>query len=494
MPRYIQQGWWFDGNGKIVKEGTVTVYLAGTSTLASIYTASSGGFSTNSVTSSTTDGSWSFYVDTSDYSRTQRFKITFSKSGFTSKTIDDVIIFPFMHNGCVYPEDYGAVGDGTTDDTDAIEEAGNTLQHVVLDAKTYKITRQLDVTGWYMTGQGWQSSAGTRTLLAFSGLGTDAAMITRTATNGRRAILENFFMYGNSWASGTGCEGYGMDIEQTVTVRNVYVYGFKLSGIFTHNNAAGDGGPYDSLFENVRSDYNGAHGFLVGTGSNAMTFINCSGKWNGAPSYGTAPSVAGSGDGFHLEYANEGNPGASYNSYVTEGIKIVGGDCSYNSRYGWNFVDGAYGDYSPSYAEGNLQATPGQVSIGDVTYCFIRLGAVTSAATEVNFAADYADYLETNSIFVSGKHYGSGNSNTSTSRYNFINANLNTILAYTDGSNYVSLAPNSGGHLNINRQGTPQILITGLDTYADNAAAVAGGLTAGMLYKTTTTGVLAVVV
>lgn len=393
----------------------------------------------------------------------------------------------------VYPEWWATnTTPGSTDMGAAILAAGNTLLPVDLAPTSYKVSQQLDVTGWIMTGKGWQSSAGTRTLLAFSGLGTDAAMITRTATNGRRAILENFFMYGNSWASGTGCEGYGMDIEQLVTVRNVYVYGFKLSGIFTHNNAAGDGGPYDSLFENVQSHYNGAHGFLAGTGSNAMTFINCSGKWNGAPSYGVAPSVAGSGDGFHLEYANEGNPSTAYNSYVTEAIKILGGDCSYNSRYGWNFVDGASCDISPSYAEGNLQAAPGQVSIGDVSYCFFRLGAVSGAAAGVNFAADYADYLNTNTVFVAGKSYGSGNSNTAVNRRNYINANLNTIFAYADESNYVSLAPVAGDHLAINQQGTSKIKILNLDTYADNAAALAGGLTAGMLYVTPA-GVLMIV-
>lgn len=394
----------------------------------------------------------------------------------------------------VYPEWWQVnTTPGSTEMGGAILAAGNTLLPVRLAGTIYLVSQQLDATGWYMTGNGFTTAAGSaRTVLAFAALGTDAAVITRTATNGKRAILENFLMYGNSWGVGTGCEGYGMDIEHTVTVRNVWVGKFKLSGIFTHDNAAGDGGPYDSLFENVRSEYNGQHGFLAGTGSNAMTLINYSGKYNGAPSYGVAPSVAGSYDGFHIEYDNAGNPGAAYHSYVTESLKIFGGDCSYNSAYGWNFVNGAYIDAHPSYAEGNLHAAPAQVNIGDITYGFLVLSGVASAEAGVNFAADYADYLPTNQVFVAGRSFGSGNSNTAVSRQNFLNANLNTILAYTDGSNYVSLAPDASGHLNINRQGDPQILLTGIDTYADNAAALTGGLTAGMVYRTAT-GVLMVV-
>jgi hypothetical protein len=94
MARYIHQGWFFDGNGKLVGGGTVSVYLAGTTTAASVYTATSGGTAASSVPTSTTDGSWYFYVDPADYDLDQKFKIIISKSGFTSKTLDNIVIFP----------------------------------------------------------------------------------------------------------------------------------------------------------------------------------------------------------------------------------------------------------------------------------------------------------------------------------------------------------------------------------------------------------------
>lgn len=93
MARYIYQDTARDGAGNVVASATVSVYLNGTTTAASVYTASSGGTAVNNVTSSS-DGSFYFYADTSDYSATQKFKITIAKSGYTTKTYDDLLIFP----------------------------------------------------------------------------------------------------------------------------------------------------------------------------------------------------------------------------------------------------------------------------------------------------------------------------------------------------------------------------------------------------------------
>lgn len=93
MARYIFQGVARDGAGNIISGATASVYLNGTTTAASVYTASSGGTAVNSVTSAT-DGDFLFYVDTSDYTSTQRFKISISKTGYTTNTYDDVVIFP----------------------------------------------------------------------------------------------------------------------------------------------------------------------------------------------------------------------------------------------------------------------------------------------------------------------------------------------------------------------------------------------------------------
>ena len=97
MPRYKLPSCVFqDQGGNVVKEGTCSVYLAGTSTEANIYAASSGGDAVNSVEADSA-GQCTWYVDTSDYSTTQKFKIIFSNTNFTSKTFDDIVIFPALH-------------------------------------------------------------------------------------------------------------------------------------------------------------------------------------------------------------------------------------------------------------------------------------------------------------------------------------------------------------------------------------------------------------
>ena len=85
-----------DQSGNVVDEGTCSVFLAGTSTVASIYAASSGGTAVNSV-SSDSAGQCTWYVDTDDYDTTQKFDITLSKTNFTSQTYEDVIVFPALH-------------------------------------------------------------------------------------------------------------------------------------------------------------------------------------------------------------------------------------------------------------------------------------------------------------------------------------------------------------------------------------------------------------
>lgn len=84
-------GFTVDQNGKVIQSATVSVFLAGTTTPASIYTASSGGTAVNSISSNSTNGSFVFYVDSSDYTpSTQKFDIQISKTNYQTITLSKV--------------------------------------------------------------------------------------------------------------------------------------------------------------------------------------------------------------------------------------------------------------------------------------------------------------------------------------------------------------------------------------------------------------------
>jgi len=91
MPRRAYNGVARDGAGKVVASATVYIYLADTTTAADVYTASSGGSSVNSVTTNT-NGTFIFYVDSSDYNINQLFDLTISKANYQSQTIEDVAL------------------------------------------------------------------------------------------------------------------------------------------------------------------------------------------------------------------------------------------------------------------------------------------------------------------------------------------------------------------------------------------------------------------
>lgn len=77
--------------GHALSSGDVSVYLAGTSTDATVYDAETGGSSYSSApqVSIGSDGFFEFWVDSTDYEITQKFKVTIS-SGTASRIVDNI--------------------------------------------------------------------------------------------------------------------------------------------------------------------------------------------------------------------------------------------------------------------------------------------------------------------------------------------------------------------------------------------------------------------
>ena len=103
MARFPFESTLTDQQGHIIASGTVTVSLTGTSTVATIYAASSGGSAlTGGAITTGTDGSFSFWVDEADYARSQRFRLVLNGGAeFANRTLDDVTVFD--GSGGIYP-------------------------------------------------------------------------------------------------------------------------------------------------------------------------------------------------------------------------------------------------------------------------------------------------------------------------------------------------------------------------------------------------------
>ncbi len=96
MARYIQQDTVQDEFGNVLSGATTTVYLANTTTLATIYSVVTGGSAVSgSVVQTDSAGKYYFYIDDSDYTNTQRFKVSISKTGHTSQVFDYISVICF---------------------------------------------------------------------------------------------------------------------------------------------------------------------------------------------------------------------------------------------------------------------------------------------------------------------------------------------------------------------------------------------------------------
>jgi len=131
-----------DQLGRVISGGTVSVFLTGTSTAATVYAASSGGSSVGSVTTGT-DGSFEFWIDETEYDSTQRFRLTLSGgSGFATRTIDDVNVSPLEGGSVLSTETAGDVRVSSATPTLFIE--GSTLTGTTKGAKDVRLMLQHD--------------------------------------------------------------------------------------------------------------------------------------------------------------------------------------------------------------------------------------------------------------------------------------------------------------------------------------------------------------
>ena len=142
-----------DVKGNAVAGASVAVYVYNTLTLATIY-------SDNGVTPippgsllSNSEGEFAFYAANG------RYNIQIIATGLISQTTYDVLLFDPEDAGITSVKDFGAVGDGVTNDTAAIQLAIDTIIDagggtVLFPTGQFKVTSLVIDSGVYLQGEG----------------------------------------------------------------------------------------------------------------------------------------------------------------------------------------------------------------------------------------------------------------------------------------------------------------------------------------------------
>lgn len=151
MSRYICQGHYKDGHGHVIASGTVTVYEAGLTTLATCYadTSTSTPISGSQITTDSA-GYYKFYIDTEDYRYTKKFAVRLTKNNYQTVEYDNLIVLPNL-SGVRYP--YTDLLGFTTlqEGIDSANNAGTGRKYLLPPQGDYSgvhtITAPLDFTG-----------------------------------------------------------------------------------------------------------------------------------------------------------------------------------------------------------------------------------------------------------------------------------------------------------------------------------------------------------
>ncbi|HET6527088.1 glycosyl hydrolase family 28-related protein [Sphingopyxis sp.] len=164
-------------------------------------------------------------------------------------------------------EDFGAVGDGTTDDTAAIQDMIDAVGCFRLLNRTYKITDTLIIPangpyGTFYTGQGMEQS-----ILLCAGMAGKTAIGPESNSSLYRVAMHNFKIMGDcdSCFDFSGVSG------------GFQLYASEFRNLWLESNADScfkGAGNFSVLWDNVHAYSNGGHCFELG-GDVAKTLINC---------------------------------------------------------------------------------------------------------------------------------------------------------------------------------------------------------------------------
>lgn len=220
--------------------------------------------------------------------------------------------------------DFGAVGDGSTDDsgafTKALTYAAQNGVMVVVPAGTYAIAHTISVTVTNNTGRAWGLDCQGATLMSKITNGGDVILLSSTA------IVRYFRLVGGMSIVGSHSDGNGIHIQ--VNKNGPSFYNFLIEGLSVEgcgqNGGLFEGNVFECCVENSYFQDMKQDGFMLANHSGGIIstihFINCYFNQNGR--YGLSTF------NFDGQY---GGP---------QDVKVYGGYCRNNKSYGFYYNNG----------------------------------------------------------------------------------------------------------------------------------------------------------
>lgn len=319
---------------------------------------------------------------------------TQSGAGAVQRTVENKL------KDTVSVKDFGAVGDGVTNDTAAIQIAFNTQKPVFIPAGTYKISTSLKAYN-SIYGESPTSSILHNYVTTPGGQTVPESCLDVSAA-GYYSLFENFAVEGKSGNTSTGITtrsqadvtGNSAENPSYCQWNKVYSYNNNKDGFYLRR-------AWANRFHMCKFQYNSRWGFNIDnisvspvddSATNGCLMVNCEFRWNG-PSGSTAAPGSQLGGGIKVA----GAAGLWVQGGVIESNEIVGVEIvnlgQSTRQVGFSNVYAEYNGYSQNNgATFYVGSTVSSIYIRD---CWIAYGAQTLGNTNYlinNVGAATIDY------------------------------------------------------------------------------------------------------
>lgn len=346
--------------------------------------------------------------------------------------------------GFVHVSQFGAVGDyylpdgsvnpNPTDDTQAILDALSANKRVEFSEKGYLMKDRLILNGHTIKGSYHGDTWGTRqtTSITFD----DMPDVDSCVLGAFSSQIDNILFEHAAWDNTTP-EINGLIVDRKLIVNNCGFNAFPGHGALLYRRENDpDKAPYMSQFNNCVFDFNKKHGVVLGNGCNAVTIVQPHARWNGATAYKQQPSVIGDYDGIYLDGKMSELPAGL--NLEPSGNTLIGGNISYNSRYGVNHRYGNDNVHIGGYLEHNLKndiAIDSSYGLSIVNpMAQNRTPTITTSKTDPLLSSRNLTTYP-NNIIIRGRNFGDGTKNkNSLTQSLFVSSYLENGPIFTSGN------------------------------------------------------------